>query len=158
MLLSTTVPCLHMLPLFSFSLLRPKSHDKSCQLWLAMTHQPFFSPISIPSCKSGVEGSPYRLHVQCLVNCPNPVWEVLHSHMLLFAICVFPTYTFISRIILFTYIMVLSCLCILVHTICTFSSFEWNNHIYLYLVHIHADVTILCKNLTIALIYMLIPL
>jgi hypothetical protein len=108
----------------------------SCQLWLAMTHHSFFF-VSIPSCKSGVEGSTYRLHIQCLVYCLNPVQEVSYSHMLPFAICVFSyIYLYFSGYAIYIYHGTE----FVVHfgTPCTCSSFEYSNHIYLYLVHIHA--------------------
>jgi len=140
-----------MLPLFSFSLLRPKSLDMPCQLWLA--HQSFFF-VSISSCKSGVKVSPYRLHVQCLVNCLNPVREVSYGHMLPFAMCVFSyIYLYFSD---FT-ICIYHGTDLLVHfgMHYLYLLFLWieQSHLSLSCSYPCTDVTILCNNPTDALIY-----
>jgi hypothetical protein len=125
----------------------------SCQLWLAMTYQSFFF-VSISSWKSGVKGSPYRLHVQCLVNRLNPVQEVSYDHMLPFAVCVFSyIYLYFSDFTIYLY----HGTDLLVHfgTHYLYLLFLWleQSHLSSSCSYPRTDVTILCKNLTNALIY-----
>jgi hypothetical protein len=141
-----------MLPLFSSILLKPKSHDVSCQLWLAMTHQSFSLSVY-----HHVSQELREVHIGYIFS----VWWSVSTQFGRFytVTCCrlqyvsFPTYTLIPRLCYFhiSWYWIACAFC----THCLYFLFLWveQSHLSLSCSYPHTNVTILCKNLTNALIY-----